>query len=274
MIRPIVLRQHGIRNGSGAMLARALGIGHSSPRTPRRSRRDRFVINWGVSEALNWTQRNLRITNTNTAISNCVNKLETLKILYRHPEVQNIDFAVREHCGIVDNWLREDGKLVVRHTVTGHSGQGIQIVRKGEEIPQAPLYTRYFKKSAEYRVHVAFGKVIHIQQKKRSREADRDNRDANLIRTNGNGWAFCITDLDCDSRNYRESISTLALNAAKAVYVEHGAVDILTRHKEDGSVTSVVCEINSAPALRNPSTCLAWVTAFKAKFAELGIVAL
>lgn len=271
MIRPIVLRQHGIRNGSGATLARALGIWHSSPRTPRRSRRDRFVINWGVSEALNWTQRNLRITNTNIGIGNCVNKLLTLRAL----SAANVPaIAGTSERNIAQQWLDSDGKVVVRRILGGHSGAGIEIPRKGAEIPHAPLYTRYFKKSAEYRVHVAFGKVIHIQQKKRSREADRDNRDANLIRTNGNGWAFCITDLDCDSRNYRESISTLALNAAKAVSIEHGAVDILTRHKEDGSVTSVVCEINSAPALRNPSTCLAWVTAFKAKFAELGIVAL
>jgi hypothetical protein len=257
-----LLRQNGIRNGSGAVLAKALGVPHGGPNGERRTRQDRYIINYGVTEQPLWQQRTVQYSNSRTAITLCVDKRLTLRKL-AEANVPSLEFTDLENTAMM--WLREDGKVVVRKILNGHSGAGIEIFRgpNEEDIPEAPLYTRYFKKDAEYRVHVAFGKVILIQQKKRGENYNGDVDFNRLVRTNANGWVFCISDLDCDARNYRESLSTLALAAAAAVGLNHGAVDILVKHKRDAAPVCVVCEINTAPALRNPSTLQAYVGAFR-----------
>lgn len=266
-MKAIVLRQQGHSNGSGAALAHALGIRSSGPETPRRARFDRYVINYGVSAPVNWTQRRLTMSNSNTAIANVVDKRLTLQLLHAN-SIPCVEFAVA-NAGSPDTWLREDGKIVIRNTVSGHSGAGIVIHREGA-IPRAPLYTRYFKKDVEYRVHIAFGNCILIQQKRLSHDAVRDDRNNNLIRTNANGWVFSINDLDCDSRNYRAAIVTLATSAIQALGLAHGAVDILVKHKRARDPSMVVCEVNSAPALRNPSTLAAYRSAFQNELRRLG----
>ena len=268
-----VLRQAGHRNGSGAVLARALGIPHGGPNGERTTRQDRYIINYGVTEHPNWRQRTVQYSNPRTAIALCVDKHLTLRKL-SESGVSCIEFTT--DFDVANRWCREDGKVVERHTLTGHSGQGIHISRNpdamNDRVADAPkMYTRYFKKDAEYRVHVAFGKVILIQQKKRGENYNGDIDTNRLIRTNANGWVFCINDLDCDARGYTESLRTLALAAARAVGLNHGAVDILVKHNRanEAAPTSVVCEINTAPAIRNPSTLAAYVNAFKEQLANV-----
>jgi hypothetical protein len=268
-----LLRQQGHTGGSGAALARALGIPHSGPDTPRNCNQARFVINYGVSSDPRWRQRAIQYSNTPASVALCVNKLQTLQRL-KAENVLCLEFVSAPRRGIPDNrvgnWIETDGKCVARTVLGGHSGQGIVICRDARNIPQAPLYTRYFKKDHEYRVHVAFGRVILVQQKKRNENYNGDDADRALVRTNDNGWTFCINDLDCDVRRYRAQLETLALNAAQAVGINHGAVDILVKLSRVGAPTSVVCEINTAPALRNPSTLNAYVLAFQAKLREIG----
>ena len=226
----------------------------------RRTRNRRYVINWGVSEATSLQQRRLIITNSHSAVANCQNKLATFAALTRH-NVPCLEFSAQAAGARL--WMEQDGKIVVRHTTTGHSGAGIQIVRRGEEIPNAPLYTRYFRKSAEYRVHVAFGNVILIQQKrKRDGFADLEIPNKELVRTHGNGWVFTVNNLDCEVRNYRAELSAIAINGVAAVGCNHGAVDVLVRHEDEGTNAIVICEINSAPSLDAPSTLNAYTEAF------------
>jgi hypothetical protein len=260
-----VLRQQGHSNGSGAVLARALGIGHGGPDSTRRTRQDRFVINWGVTRyPEHWRQAAITFSNPCLAVSACVNKKDTIKTLQDEEDVVPCVFGT--DCKLqAKRFIEDDGKVVVRTVLNGHSGAGIIICRDPNNIPDAPLYTRYFRKDAEYRVHVAYGNVILIQQKRRGEDHDNlvnDDRDRALIRTNDNGWVFCISDLDCDTRNYRGLISDLAIRAAAAVGINHGAVDILVKHRRAAS-DAVVCEINTAPALRNPSTLNAYVQVFR-----------
>lgn len=254
-----LLRQQGHTGGSGAALAKELKISHAGPDSARRCAEGRYVINFGVTKEPTWQQRRIQYSNTPASVRNCVNKLRTLQLLQR-AGVQCLEFT--EDRRTLNGWLETDGKLIARTVLNGHSGQGIVVVRQAP-IPAAPLYTRYFKKDVEYRVHVAFGAVILIQQKKRGDNYNGDDRDRALIRTNDNGWVFCINDLDCNAKNYRRTIETLALNAAQAVGINHGAVDILVKTPNRGNVSAIVCEINSAPALRNPSTIGAYVGAFQ-----------
>lgn len=274
-MKAIVLRQHGHTGGSGATLARALGIPNSSPETSRRMRGDRFVINYGcsVDPGLNWRQRSITFTNSPQSVHNCADKRETFRKMLvakqSNPALHFLEWT--DDRTVAAGWVRDDGKAIGRSVINGHSGVGISVLRAANNVPNLPLYTRYFKKDIEYRVHVAFGRVALIQQKKRGERYNGDDPDLALIRTNANGWIFSINDLDCDVRNYRGLIETLALNAAQAVGIQHGAVEILVKHKRQGAPDAVVCEINSAPALGNPSTLNAYVQAFRAKFQELGI---
>jgi len=264
-----VLRNAGSR--SARRLAEALGVGLATSGRHRSTEADRFVINWGVSrEQANFRQRRLSYSNTPEAVANCVNKVRTLRSLSGEG-VPTIDWVANGDTEKVRHWLVQDGKVVVRHTTTGHSGAGIQIVRRSEAIPDAPLYTRYFKKQAEYRVHVFYGQAILIQQKKRMNEERRQNGDA-LVRTHANGWVFAVNDLACDAKHYRERLVELATRAAAAVGANHCAVDILVKHPANRPMRDwdmVVCEINSAPALEADSTLNAYVEAFRTKLGEM-----
>lgn len=254
-----VLRQQRHSNGSGAVLARALGVSSAGPESRRVTRGPRYIINYGVTANPNWRQSSAEFSNTPTAVSVCVNKFQTIQYLVRH-NVPCVQQLTRNEVAAA---IQEDGKVIARDVLNGHSGQGIRVVRDAAHIGNSPLYTRYFKKDFEYRVHVAFGDVILIQQKKRGDNFDDSDRDRSLIRTNDNGWVFCINDLDCDAKGYRPLISDLALRAAGAVGINHGAVDVLVKINKRGGPTAVVCEINTAPALRNPSTLAAYVQAFQ-----------
>lgn len=267
----VLLRQKGHKNGSGAKLAEALGIKHyHKDSRPKRLPRPLFVINWGVSVYPAWVEfNNGIISNSYRGVATCVNKLRALVTL-AGAKIPCLEFT-QDRDQFID-WVYKDGKAVARHSLTGHSGQGIEIWRPDlleMHEPMCDLYTRYFKKDAEYRVHVAFGKVILVQQKKRKNGYENLNltNDQKLIRTNGNGWVFAINDLDCDRLEYAEKLKDLALSAARAVDIGHGAVDILVKHSKKGA-TMVVCEINTAPALNNPSTLEAYVKAFEEYFDE------
>lgn len=245
-------------------------IGRASPDSSRRCNTRRIVLNLGVGTApVEFRQRELIYSNTPTAVRNCANKILTFDMLNAN-DVPRLEYATGHMRELPLQWLAQDGKIVIRNTTTGHSGAGIQIVRqpRGEApvtIPDAPLYTRYFRKDAEYRVHVAFGNVILIQQKRKRDGAQQEGEQA-LIRTHANGWVFTVNDLSCDVRGYTEQLKALALSAANAVGAGHCAVDILARHAapESDLMQMVVCEINSCPALEANTTLSAYTQAFAA----------
>lgn len=285
IVRPTVLRQAGHRNGGGAALAAALGIPHAAPTAYRHTRHSRAIINWGVSVEPNWTAaKGFVYSNTREAVLNCANKLECFNRLIRSkvpcvgatwPGAQYLD-GTKDPAWDEKVWLEEDGKIVVRHVLNGHSGAGIQIVRRGEEIPEAPLYTRYFRKHAEYRVHVAFGEAILVQQKRRASDYVAGSiPNDNLVRTHDNGWNFCVNDLQCDVFGYRRPLEGLALQAIEALKAKHGAVDILVRHTANEGTgrelaAQVVCEVNSAPALKSETAINAYAAAFTKWLTEVG----
>lgn len=247
--------------------------GRASPDSSRRCNTRRIVLNLGVGTApVEFRQRELIYSNTPTAVRKCSDKIRTLELLEEH-DVPTLAWAAHaplgEHFEVVRGWLQADGKVVARATTTGHSGAGISVIRRDTpqalQLPNVPLYTRYFRKDAEYRVHVAFGEVILIQQK-RKRDGVQQEGEQALIRTHANGWVFTVNDLSCDVRGYTEQLKALALSAANAVGAGHCAVDILARHAapESDLMQMVVCEINSCPALEANTTLNAYTQAFAA----------
>lgn len=269
-MRITVLRNPGSR--SARLIAEGLRtLGHNcstaSVNDRRNCRGDRYVINWGVSQRPGrFVQRRLTLSNDVEGVANCKDKRLTLAALVA-ANVACIEFqtaltdAVRE-------WLNGDKKIVVRRTTTGHSGAGIEIVREGTNIPQAPLYTRYFRKDAEYRVHILNKTSIHVQQKRRRNGWEGNPEDA-LVRSHANGYVFATQNLDCDRLLYREALVELCVRAAAACGVNHAAVDVLARHHPRKGNSLVVCELNSGPAVDADSTRNAYVQGFDAQIRAL-----
>ena len=142
--------------------------------------------------------------------------------------------------------------IVERHSLTGSGGEGIRIVRPGEEVNTAPLYTQYIRKAQEYRVHVVFGKAVAVQQKRRREGVDM-TKDQQLIRNHENGWVFCIEDIDPDEK---ERLTMLALRAVAAHRLDSGAVDIV---KQTRTGDLYVLEVNTCPGLSSPTVLEAYV---------------
>lgn len=246
------------RNLQRSLLAAGINATRAIATSVRHCRSERRVINLGVSaEPTRFRQRRITMSNSSAGVANCCNKIATFNALLASG-VPHLAYTLRNEEAA--RWCVEDGKVVVRHTVTGHSGAGLEIVRQ-QPVPRAPLYTRYFRKQAEYRVHVAFGKVILVQQKKKCNGfADLEAPNKELVRTHGNGWVFSINDLASTERGYDEELKALAIDAANAVGCNHCAVDVLVNHDTH---QMAVCEINSCPALEADSALEAYTNAFR-----------
>lgn len=260
------------RLAEGLALALRTPVGRGSAASRKDSTGPRYIVNWGVAATpANWRDGGKTYSNTPASVNNCRDKILTFRRL-QEAHVDALEFTTDRNTAVA--WQGDGKKVIVRRTTTSHSGHGIVVVREGEAIPQAPLYTKYFRKDAEYRLHVLNGRVILTQQKRRDREADQD-ADQSIIRVHDNGWVFTINGLDCDAMGYRPALEQLAIAAIHAVGAGHGAVDILVRHaagRTRPAPSLVVCEINSAPALEADSTREAYVNAFAALIRERGIV--
>lgn len=135
-------------------------------------------------------------------------------------------------------WLAATADAIVfARTPSGQGGSGIHVVRRGERLPDMPLYTKYIRKQKEFRVHVVEGSVIDVQQKKKRHGAP----DGALVRNLENGWIYAHEDV-VEPTGLRD----LGIGAVRAVGLAFGAVDIIWNERED---RCYVLEVNSAPGL-------------------------
>jgi hypothetical protein len=139
--------------------------------------------------------------------------------------------------------LGSTGKHVwfARTLINSTNGRGIVEVdlRSEQRIPNAPLYTEYIPKRAEYRFHVFGGRVIDVQEKRKKREFgdDRNTR----IRNVNNGYVYCR-----DGVNPPDGAADLAIRAVAALGYQYGAVDVIYNERRN---QSYVLEVNSRPGL-------------------------
>lgn len=223
--------------------------GCSKKRAPKRSD---YVLNWGISEYPEWGD-DVNFINNPYKVSNASDKRATLKTL------DEFNIPIIRYTSSLDevyNWL-ETGKIVLARTLTRSSkGKGIKIISDESEIITAPLYTRYYGKTHEFRVHVVGGQVIDYIQKKKRQEVDNNI----AIRTFSNGWVFAHHDI----LEYDE-IKEMCVNAVTCLNLHFGAVDVLANvDKETKQLKNfVICEVNSAPGLSSPTTLGRYINAFQ-----------
>lgn len=230
--------------GTARRLADALGAKVSLADGNRRRKPTTF-INFGTTSAILIKQhagRNAWMLNAPVYVIRAVYKHETLAALQQNG-VPCVDFTTDPNAAM--EWLRGGRSVVCRHTTNGHGGQGIEICKwadwKAAGKPEAylpinvKLYTKYFPKEKEVRVHVFRGEVIGYSEKRKRRGVAADT----WVRSHGNGWVFATEGVE-ESHEAKEA----AIKALDCLGLDFGAVDIGI-----GRDGTAVFEVNSAPGM-------------------------
>jgi len=219
-----------------------------------------FLINYGSSTEPQWHEM-LRFTGVSIinhwmSVKASSNKIQTFQRLASR-NVPHLEYS--EHKDRPSTWKR----VVCRDTICGTKGRGITIVDKPkttDDLPDCPLYTKYWAKTHEYRVHVFQNRVIDVTQKRLLSKEEREKRgidNKRLIRSYENGWIFSRKDIKHDIK-----LDQIAVAATNALGLDFCGVDILARWKGDELLDAVVCETNAAPGMVN-TTFDAYINEFK-----------
>lgn len=235
------------------------------------------IINWGASDAPNWIRREywpwpnavkFHMLNGVDGVSRAINKLRTLETL-KQANVPCLDFTT-ELGETTAQWIAEDGKYIARRTLSGSSGNGLVVVTGTPDnaAPRAPLYTRYYPKTHEFRVHVWKGQVIDFTQKRLSEQFRAEGR-REIVRSHDNGWNFAHNiDPGLDPQGIT-AVKEAGIAAVRALGLDFGAADVLavagrpTRHANGRRriLHLRVCEVNTGPGLENSATIQAYTDA-------------
>ena len=209
--------------------------------TPYRSH---FIINWGNGAVPRWYNKftdlgmsvNKNFLNHPSKTKTASNKLYAFKKM-KTGGVTVPEFTTSKKEAI--EWTKEI-VVVARKLLSGHSGAGIELMDKESNNVDAPLYVKYVKKKAEYRIHVFKGDVIEIQHKKKRKGLEKEEIDTK-VRNHKNGWVFCKNDV-----NPPKIVLDEAKKAIEVMELDFGAVDVIYNTYED---KAYVLEINCAPGL-------------------------
>jgi len=220
---------------SGRALAKGLGLKRIYADRNYKHKPDNIIINWGNSILPTDTPMESKVINHPLAVRIATNKLQTFYCLSAC-DVRIPPFTLH-HLYALD-WQEEGKLIVVRHKLTGKSGEGIELVAPDEELPLAPLYTQYVKKRSEYRVHVVDGEVIDYAQKK-VREGSEGNNFQ--IRNLDGGWIYTREGVVLPN-----DVRTQSLAAVEALGLDFGAVDV---GFNEAANEATVYEVNTACGL-------------------------
>lgn len=185
------------------------------------------------------------------ALASC--KLQTFN-KFKEAGVPHPPYWVR---GKTQGMDRKKDIIIARMTTRGSGGEGIVVVREGDQLPDAPLYTSYIRKVAEYRIHVMRDKVLMVQQKRRDSEAEQTT-DQKLIRNHDNGWVFAAINVEFKSDVQKQNCEQAAIAAVRSLGLDFGAVDLVVA-KRDGN--PFVLEVNTAPGIQSPTLLEQYVKA-------------
>jgi glutathione synthase/RimK-type ligase-like ATP-grasp enzyme len=130
--------------------------------------------------------------------------------------------------------------VVCRTILGGHSGAGIVLADNVDALVPAPLYVQYVKKQKEFRVHVVFGEVIDVQEKRKRGEVAKEEVNFQ-VRNHHTGWVYCREDI-IEPAGMRE----MAVATVAALGLDFGGVDIIWNEKRN---ECYVLETNTACGL-------------------------
>jgi len=243
-------------NGSKSARALADALGIKILKREGVRRKVDVLINWGSSRI----DRDIlykQCLNIPQYVANAANKLTTFQYFaeYNVPTVEWTTDSDQAYA-----WLEEECDVVVRHKLNGHSGEGLEIC-KAEDYKEpnqpfphnAPLFTKYTKKTQEYRIHV-FGEEVIFRQRK-ARKKDVPDEQVNWqVRNLAGGFIFANQDLAVPA-----SVEQAAIAAVKSLGLDFGAADVGCNKEQE----AVVYEVNTACGLEGRN-----LEAYVAKFKE------
>jgi len=223
------------KSKSARVLAKALGINRlkvkGSKFVPKTTD---VILNWGMPQN---ELQGVKYLNPIDSIRIASNKLKTLITL------QEKGISIPKYCtDVLDldmehKYYARGGTYYARHTLSGHSGRGIEVFNVGEceTIPDAPLYVEAIDKKYEYRVIVVNGVACDVKAKKKKNfwTGDRDEN----VWNHSNGYVFArnVGTFPCN-------LKQLGVDSVEALGLHYGAVDII----EDNEGVLYVLEVNTA----------------------------
>lgn len=210
---------------------------------PRRGRGD-CIINWGNTGEYKAEWLNAEgFFNLPSNVKNVSNKLNFFNMCRENGVEQYVPEFWVSRDEIPAN-LFDTSSVVCRTVLAGHSGNGIVMATTPDELVPAPLYTKYIKKSQEYRIHLGWrgDEIVTISQQRKARDRNVPDEEVNWqVRNHSNGFIFVRGDVDPPQ---------CVLDACRAVFqvtgLDFGAVDVIYNERSD---RAYVLEINTAPGL-------------------------
>lgn len=205
-----------------------------------------LVINWGASDC---SFKGRGVANQPDAIEPASNKLKCFHLM------KNAGVSVPAFWSRKEDIPKDVFPVMCRTKLQAHSGEGIVVAERKEQLVNAPLYTQYLKKKHEYRVHVlrkpgGKSSIIITQRKAKKNGVE----DANfMIRNLANGFIYVLGE------QTPKCVETEAIKALESTELAFGAVDVIYNQQQD---KAYVLEINTAPGLED-RTAEAYAKAFK-----------
>jgi len=217
-----------VARAAGALVLRTEGSAFR-PRTTD------VVVNWGSRLAMPFA----KVYNDPRNVEIARDKRHTLELLHTNgvPAVEyTVDIAEAQR------WLDEGYTVVQRNTATGQGGTGIILLNPTLTVNvratgDGVLWTKYFKRKHEYRVHVWGDEVLDVQLKRKRRESDVNTS----IRSYSNGWVFCRDGISAPAR-----VISAAVGAVRCLGLDFGAVDVGDNLRLE---EARVFEVNTAPGV-------------------------
>jgi glutathione synthase/RimK-type ligase-like ATP-grasp enzyme len=142
---------------------------------------------------------------------------------------------------VAEQWINDGITVLSRTSLGGHSGAGIHLCDKDHPLVAAPLYVQYIKKQKEFRVHVAFGEVIDVQEKRKRKDVPEDFATNYQVRNHHTGWVYCRENIQ-----EPDGLRNMAVQSVAQLGLDFGAVDLIWNEKRN---EVYVLEINTAPGL-------------------------
>lgn len=234
---------------SARALADALGgrvlLNQGSRFVPRR---DDVIINWGSVQPLPVPRalgvRAVALYNPPEEVQRASNKLHFFNLMQEQGLGDIIPQFWTRREDIPNEAFDNNGIVVCRTELAGHSGAGIVLARNVRDLVRCSLYTQYVKKQEEYRIHVGQrgGQSIIISSQRKARRHGVEDAEINWqIRNHHNGFVFVRHDI-----NPPRAVLDSAQQALAATGLDFGAVDVIWNERQQ---RAYVLEINTAPGL-------------------------
>jgi glutathione synthase/RimK-type ligase-like ATP-grasp enzyme len=174
---------------------------------------------------------------SNLVYGDCKNKTSQYE-WFKAQGISALDFTTSHE--EAKAWVK-DGQVVFARLLTRSSeGKGIVVCETEEQVPVAPVYTKYKKKKKEFRVHIFQQEVVHVLEKRKRKEFEGTVN--TKVRNTANGYVFCSQDVV-----EPEGIRELARKASKVTNSDFKGVDIGFNEKLN---ELFVIEVNSCPGIQ------------------------